>query len=195
MRLEAGAEGDFDSDGRRDVDDVNEDAEEDFGAGAEINAAGDAGEDFGVGAGIGADGDKGGNRSFHAPVAGVGDQPRCSLSLSLIRRGLDALGTGVEDRGVDVDGNVVGAFGAGAGAGAGAGEDSGDAFRADLREGSDAASGGSCGAIGTSRNMASQSWGKILIFALLWKKRMESSLQAAGVEQPKGWTPCASIFQ
>src|SRR5262245_14234448 len=92
------------------------------------------------------------------------------MSLSLTRRGLEARGAGAEGRDADVDGTIMGNFGAGAG-----GDVCGD-FGAGVGADAGATSGGFCGGAGGSKNMASHSCAKAIIVRLLGKKRMESSI-------------------
>src|SRR5262245_39682891 len=109
-------------------------------------------------------------RGLEAWGVGAEVKSRSSLLLSLARRGLEARGAGAEGRDADVDGIIMGNFGAGVGEdvcgdfGAGVGADAGPT------------SGGFCGGAGVSKNIASQSCGKAIIVRLLGKKRMESSL-------------------
>src|SRR5262245_36254032 len=121
-------------------------------------------------------------RGLEAWGVGAEVKSRSSLLLSLARRGLEARGAGAEGRDADVDGIIMGNFGAGVGEdvcgdfGAGVGEDVCGDFGAGVGADAGPTSGGFCGGAGVSKNIASQSCGKAIIVRLLGKKRMESSL-------------------
>ena len=171
--LTGGAEDDFSVDAGEDAKDfgvdtgeidfgvdTGEEANEDFGSdvredvGADFGAG--SGENGSAGSGRGVNSDTCGNGSRHLSGTRVEDKSRCSLSLSLTRRGLDA--RGAEDEGADFDGNIMGNLGEGAG------EDVWGDFGAGVGGDVGATSGGFCGGAGVSKNKASQSCGKAIIY-------------------------------